>query len=102
MPWLPDFTNAVELVRMQTRAAGQADPVSQYVNALDSGNTHALETVWPAEVVVYDPRAGEVRGHKHLRRFVKDSQSLLAERHAHSETVSSTVVGGPWLSCWST
>jgi hypothetical protein len=94
MPWLPDFTNAVELVRMQTRAAGQADPVSQYVKALNSGDTKALETVWPAEVVVYDPRAGEVRGHKHLRRFVKDSQSLLADRHAHSETVASTVVGG--------
>ncbi|HWC39767.1 MAG TPA: nuclear transport factor 2 family protein [Acidimicrobiales bacterium] len=94
MPWLPDFTNALELARMQTRAAGQADPVSQYVSALNSGDTRALETVWPAEVVVYDPRAGEVRGHRHLRRFVKDSQSLLAERHARSETVASTVDGG--------
>jgi hypothetical protein len=93
MPWLPDFTNAVELVRMQTRAAGQADPVSQYVNALNSGDTHALETVWPAEVVVYDPRAGEVRGHRHLRRFIRESQSLLADRNARTETVASTVVG---------
>jgi ketosteroid isomerase-like protein len=94
MPWLPDFTNAVELVRRQTRDAGQADPVSQYVYALNSGDTHALETVWPAEVVVYDARAGEVRGHKQLRRFVSDSQSFLAKRHARSETVASTVVGG--------
>jgi hypothetical protein len=93
MPWLPDFTNAAELVRIQTRAEGQADPVSQYVNALNSGDTHALETVWPAEVVVYDSRAGEVRGHKHLRRFVRDSQSFLAKRHARSKTVASTVVG---------
>ena len=94
MPWFPDFTNAVELARMQTRAAGQADPVSQYVKALNSGDTHTLETVWPAEVVVHDPRAGKVRGHRHLRRFVKESQSMLAERHAHSEPVASTVVGG--------
>lgn len=93
MPWLPDFTNAVELVRRQTRAAGQADPVSQYVNALSRGDTHTLETVWPAEVVVYDPRAGEVRGHKQLRRFVRDSQSVLAKRHARTETLASTVVG---------
>jgi limonene-1,2-epoxide hydrolase len=93
MPWLPDFTNAVELVRRQTRAAGQADPVSQYVNALSSGDTRTLETVWPAQVVVYDPRAGEVRGHKRLRRFVRDSQSVLAKRHARSETLASTVVG---------
>ena len=49
MPWLPDFTNAVELARLQTRAAGQADPVAQYVAALNSGDTHALEAVWPAE-----------------------------------------------------
>jgi hypothetical protein len=93
MPWLPDFTNAVELVRKQARTAGQADPVSQYVNALNRGDTQALETVWPAEVVVYDSRAGEVRGHKQLRRFVRESQSFLAKRHARSETVASTVVG---------
>jgi ketosteroid isomerase-like protein len=94
MPWFPDFTNAVELARRQTRAAGQTDPVAQYVNALNSGRTHDLETVWPAEVVVYDPRAGEVRGHRHLRRFVGESRSFLAEHHARTETVASTVVGG--------
>jgi hypothetical protein len=33
MPWFPDFANAVELVRRQTRAAGQADPVGQYLTA---------------------------------------------------------------------
>ena len=91
MPWLPDFTNAVELARRQTRAAGQADPVSQYVKALNSGRSSDLETVWPAEVVVYDPQAGEVRGHKQLRRFVKESKSFLAKRHARTETVASTV-----------
>lgn len=35
MPWFPDFASAVELVRQQTRAAGLADPVSQYVQALN-------------------------------------------------------------------
>jgi hypothetical protein len=49
--------------------------------------------VWPGEVVVYDPHAGEIRGHRQMRRFVKRSQSWLAERHARTETVASTVVG---------
>jgi ketosteroid isomerase-like protein len=94
MPWLPDFTSAVELVRRQTRAAGQADPVAPYFTALNKGDPHDLETVWPGEVVIHDPRAGEIRGHRQVRRFVKQNQSWLAERHARIETVASTVVGG--------
>src|SRR5690348_3410980 len=93
MPWLPDFVGAVELVRTQTRAAGRADPVAQYVAALDSGRSAALEDAWPGAVVVYDPRAGEVRGHRHLREFVKNSKRILAERHATTETLFSTVAG---------
>jgi hypothetical protein len=50
--------------------------------------------VWPGEVVIYDPRAGEIRGHRQLRRFVRHNQSWLAEHHAHIEAVASTVVGG--------
>ena len=94
MPWFPEFTQALELARMQTRAAGQADPVAQYVKALNKGDTGALETVWPGEVVVYDPRAGEIRGHRQLRRFVRQNQSWLIERHARIETVASMCVGG--------
>src|SRR5208282_4547413 len=94
MPWFPEFTSAVELARRQARAAGRADPVAQYFAALNEGDTHDLETAWPGEVVIYDPRAGEIRGHKRLRRFVSQNQSWLAERHARIETVASTVVGG--------
>ena len=94
MPWFPEFTSAVELVRRQTRAVGQADPVAQYLTALNHGDTHLLEDVWPGEVVVYDPRAGEVRGHKQLHRFVSQNQSFMAERRARIETVASTVAGG--------
>jgi ketosteroid isomerase-like protein len=94
MPWFPDFYSAVELVRRQTRAAGLVDPVAQYFDALNTGDTHALEDVWPGEVVIYDPRAGEIRGHRQLRRFVRHNQSWLAERHARIETVASTVVDG--------
>jgi anti-sigma factor RsiW len=49
--------------------------------------------VWPGEVVVYDPRAGEIRGHRQLHRLVRQSQSLLAERDARIETVASTRAG---------
>ena len=94
MPWFPDFAGAVELARRQTRAAGQADPVAQYFTALNNGDTHPLEDVWPGEVVVYDPRAGEIRGHRQLRRFVSHNLSWLAGLHARAETVACTVVGG--------
>ena len=94
MPWFPDFASAVELARRQTRAAGEADPVAQYLTALSEGDIHGLETVWPGEVLVHDPRAGEIRGHRRLRRFVRENKSWLAERHARIETVASTCVGG--------
>src|SRR6478609_2486604 len=94
MPWFPDFLNAVELVRTETRAAARSDPVAQYFTALNSGDASALESVWPGDVVVYDPRAGEVHGHRQLRRFVNQSKSWLAERGARIETVAATSVGG--------
>ncbi len=94
MPWFPDFVNAVELARSQTRTAGRADPVGRYFSALIKGDVHALEAVWPGEVVVYDPRAGEVRGHRPLRRFILANQAWLAERHTRIETVASTCAGG--------
>jgi ketosteroid isomerase-like protein len=93
MPWFPDFVNAVELVRRQDRAAGHTDPVGQYLAALNHGDTGALETVWPGEVVVYDPRAGEVRGHRPLHEFVSRNMAWLSQHHARIETVAATVAG---------
>jgi hypothetical protein len=93
MPWFPDFVSAVELARRQTQVTGQGDPVAEYFSVLQSGATHELETVWPGEVVIHDPRAGEVRGHHQLRHFIRDNQSLWAERHASVEKVASTTVG---------
>jgi SnoaL-like domain len=62
------------------RPASQARPipVGEYFTALNEGDAHALETVWPGEVVIYDPRAGEVRGHRHVRQFVSRNLSWLA------------------------
>ena len=94
MPWFPDFVAAVELVRRQTRVAARADPVAQYFAALNKGDTSALETGWPGDVVVYDPRAGEIRGHRELRRFVDQNKSWLAERHARIERVAATRARG--------
>jgi limonene-1,2-epoxide hydrolase len=94
VPWFPDFANAMELARGQTRAAGQADPVRQYLRALNSGDFRALETAWPGEVVVYDPHAGEVRGHKQLRDYIRRNLSWMADRHARTETVAATRAGG--------
>jgi ketosteroid isomerase-like protein len=94
MPWFPDFASAVELARRQTRAAGLADPVGEYFAALNQGDTRALETVWPGEVVIYDPRAGEVRGHHQVRQFISRNLSWLAGLHARTERVADTCTGG--------
>ena len=94
MPWFPDFVSAAELARQQTRAASQADPVGQYFAALSDGDARVLETAWPGHVVVYDPRAGEIRSHHQLRHFVQQNQAWLAEHQARVETVASTSQGG--------
>ena len=94
MPWFPDFVAAAELARRQTRAAGQADPVAQYLTALNEGDAHALETAWPGHVVVHDPRAGEVRGHRQLRRFVRRTRPGWPSGTSASRPVASTCVGG--------
>jgi ketosteroid isomerase-like protein len=94
MPWFPDFANAAELARGQTRATGLADPVGEYFAALNDGDTRILETVWPGEVVIYDPRAGEIRGHRQVRRFISHNLSWLAGLHARTETVAATCSAG--------
>src|SRR3954447_7016653 len=94
MPWFPDFAAAAEQARRLTRTAGQADPVAQYFTALSTGHPAGLERVWPGQVVIYDPRAGEVRGHLRLRRFVRHNRAWLAERHATTETLASTCADG--------
>jgi hypothetical protein len=93
MPWFPDFVSAVELARRETQASAQADPVAEYFNVLQSGAARELESVWPGNVVIYDPRAGEIRGHHQLRRFVRENQSLWADHRASVETIASTYVG---------
>ncbi len=94
MPWFPDFVGAVELARRQTRAEGEPDPVGVYLDALNHGDPHALRNSWPGEVVVHDPHAGEVRGHRQLRQFVHRNQVWLAERHARIERVAATCDDG--------
>ena len=94
MPWFPEFTTAVEQARRQTRAAGQADPVAQYLEALTRGDTHPLHAAWPGEIVIYDPKAGEIRGRRELRRFVSENKTWLAGIGARIETVTSTRVSG--------
>ncbi len=50
--------------------------------------------MWPGRLVVHDPRAGEVRGHRQLRKFIGRNKTWLAQRNARIETVASTCVGG--------
>jgi limonene-1,2-epoxide hydrolase len=94
MPWFPEFVSAVELVRRQTSEAGHDDPVAQYLSALSSGDSRRLEDVWPGRIVVFDPRAGEVHGHRQLRHFVQRNMTWLAEHDARVETVATTTGGG--------
>jgi hypothetical protein len=94
MPWFPDFANAVELARRQTRATALADPAAEYLHALNEGETRELETAWPGEVTVYDPRAGEIRTRHRLRRFVRDNHAWFAAHDARVETVATTSANG--------
>lgn len=93
MPWFPDFVSAVELARVQARVEGHADPVGQYLAALYDGDTRNLEAVWPGEVVVLDPRAGEVRGHEQLQSFVRRNKVWLGELLTSTEQVASLHAG---------
>jgi len=92
MPWFPEFATAASLARQETREAGRADPVRQYLAALNESDAHALETTWPGEVVIYDPRAGEVRGRRPVREFIRHNMSWLAAVHARPQIIASTVV----------
>lgn len=94
MPWFPDFVNAAELARKQTRVQGHEDPVGQFFAALTDGDARTLETIWPGEVAVFDPRAGEIRSRKELRHFVHVNQVWLRDQHARAETIATTRVGG--------
>jgi limonene-1,2-epoxide hydrolase len=94
MPWFPEFANAAALARQQTQAAGRADPVRQYLAALDEGDAGALQATWPGEVVINDPLVGEVRGHRQVRQFIRRNLSWLAGLHARTEPVAATVAGG--------
>jgi hypothetical protein len=94
MPWLPEFTSAAELARLQTRATARADPAAQYLAAINSGEAYDLELAWPGHVVVFDPRAGEIRGDRRLRHFVADNHAWFVARDARIETVASTNAGG--------
>ena len=42
--------------------AGHADPVGHYVAALNKKDATDLETAWPGDVVIYDPRAARSAG----------------------------------------
>jgi hypothetical protein len=94
MPWFQEFVSAMEQAREQTREAGLADPAAQYFAALSEGEPRLLETVWPGEVVVLDPRAGEIRNRRKLRHWIGENHAWLASRHARVERLASTYADG--------
>jgi hypothetical protein len=93
MPWFPDFVSATELARRQSQIAGRTDPVTQYLQALEVGSARGLETIWPGTIVIEDPRAGTVRGHRRLREFVRRNRTWLTGLHATTEPIASTSSG---------
>ena len=71
-----------------------ADPAAAYLHALNDGGARDLHTAWPGEVVILDPRAGEIRGRRRLRRFVSDNHAWFAAHDAQIETVATTYAAG--------
>ncbi|WP_328999518.1 nuclear transport factor 2 family protein [Kribbella sp. NBC_00709] len=94
MPWFPEFSTAIELARRDARAREQADPVAQYLKALYDGRPGVLEKAWPGDVVVHDPRAGAIHGHRELRTFIHDNREWMAAHHSRLKVVGSITVGG--------
>ena len=94
MPWFPEFASAAQLAREQVRQDGLADPVGEYLAALREGDTRILETVWPGQVEIDDPRGGQIRGHRKVRQFISSNVSWLAGRRARAETVAVTRSAG--------
>jgi hypothetical protein len=72
---------------------GQADPVAQYLDALNKADAHDLETAWPGQVVICDPLAGEVRGHRQVHHFIRSNRSWLGDLKARTEQIASTANG---------
>lgn len=93
MPWFPDFVAATERARRDSQTEGRADPVTQYLRAIEAGESRQLEKIWPGEVVIEDPRAGTIRGHRRLRQFIQENGERFAKLHATSEVVAVTSVG---------
>ena len=93
MPWFPDFAAATELARRDSRTEGRTDPVTQYLHAIEEGESKTLQSIWPGEIVIEDPRAGTIKDRRELRRFVRDNQERFTKLHATSEIVASTSVG---------
>ena len=94
MPWLPEFTSAVELARRELVRAERADPVAQYLAAVTRGESRDLESVWSGQVLVLDPRAGRVEGHRQLEAFARTSAEWLASRRARVESGAATAGPG--------
>ncbi|HEY6472771.1 MAG TPA: nuclear transport factor 2 family protein [Acidimicrobiales bacterium] len=93
MPWFPDFVAATELSRRDSRTVGRTDPVTQYLHAIEEGESKTLQSIWPGEIVIEDPRAGTIKDRRELRRFVRDNRARFTKLHATTEIIASTSVG---------
>jgi hypothetical protein len=93
MPWFPDFVAATELSRRDSRTVGRTDPVTQYLHAIEEGESKTLQSIWPGEIVIEDPRAGTISDRRELRRFVRDNRARFTKLHATTEIIASTSVG---------
>jgi hypothetical protein len=94
VPWFPDFANAAALARREQVRSGMVDPVSQYLAALQEGSSRELEIAWPGHLVVHDPRAGAVTGHRALREFVRTNRQWLEGRGATVARRNATTQNG--------
>ena len=79
MPWFPDFVAAVELARRETRAAGEVDPIRQYLTAIEHGDARALETVWPGNDAVKVKFVQTLRQTQAKSAFAPDLQALASD-----------------------
>ena len=79
--------------RARFQEEGRADPVAQYLRALEEGDARDLERAWPGQVVVYDPLVGEVQGHRDLRHFLARNRAWLSDHRATTHKMAAIRVG---------
>src|ERR671914_509193 len=91
MPWMPEvFTTPISEAR-HTEGGVRANDAIAYYEGILAGQPDALVRSFAGQLVLEDPRVGQVEGASALRDFVSEMEDWLRERDAVVENVALTL-----------